>query len=114
MFLKARQWIRMMLLALLVQFGNLGKIGPRKRYGDKQGNHRQIRQVGNDFTQGAKSRENGPSMLSLDDPAENQLSLTGKLEPRSHLPTLNLLGNSYRGYPEIASSRSDGSVVCRC
>ena len=94
MFLKARQWLRMMLLALAVQIGNLAKVGIRKGYGSKYGNLRQLRQVENNFKQELKSSLNGPSGLPLDEVSKYQLSLTGKFEPASNLPTVNLFGNS--------------------
>ena len=98
MFLKARQWLRMMLLALVVQIGNLAKVGIRKGYEGKYENQRQLQQIKNDFEPRPKSNLNGPSRLPLDDPSNYQLSLTGKLEPASHLPTVYLSGNSGSGH----------------
>ena len=89
MFLKARQWLRMMLLALAVQIGALAKVGIRKGYRYKNGNHGQLRQ--------AKSSLNGPSGFPLDDQSKYQLGLTGKFEPESNLPTVDLFGNSKPG-----------------
>ena len=110
MFLKARQWLRMMLLALAVQIGNLATDGIRKGHENKYGNQRQLRQVENDFKQGLKSSLNGPSRLPLDDVSKYQLSLTGKLEPRSNLPTVDLSGNSHPEELQLAASKR----TCRC
>ena len=101
MFLKARQWLRMMLLALVVQIGNLAKVGIRKAFEDKYGNQRQLRQVENDFKQGLNSKLNGPSRLTLDDPSEHQLSLTGRLEPASDLPTISLSSKTHLADPTV-------------
>ena len=95
MFLKARQWLRMMLLSLVVQIGNLAKVGIRKSYADKYENQRQLQQVENDFKPGIKSDLNGPSRSPLHDLSKYQLSLTGQLEPVSNLPTVNLSRNSW-------------------
>ena len=105
MFLKARQWLRMMLLSLVVQIGNLAKVGIRKGYDDKYENQRQLQQVENDFNPGIKSDLNGPSRSPSDDLSKYQLSLTGKLEPVSNLPTVNLHGNPRPGH---ASRIGDG------
>ena len=86
MFLKARQWLRMMLLALAVQMGALAKVGLRKGYRYKNGNERQLRQE--------KSSLNDPSGFPLEDQSKYQLGLTGKFEPASNLPTVDLFGNS--------------------
>ena len=103
MFLKARQWLRMMLLALVVQIGSLVKVGIRKGYDDKHGNQRQLRQVENNFKQELKSKLNSLFRLPLDDPSEHQLSLTGRLEPASNLPTISL-----------SSKTLDANLRCRC
>merc|ERR1712241_1291400 len=94
MFLKARQWLRMMLLALAVQIGNLAKVGTLKGYEYNYASQRQLRQVKNDFKHRLKSGLSGPSKLPLDDLSNYGLSLTGKLYPASNLPTVNLDGNS--------------------
>ena len=96
MFLKARQWLRLVLLALAVQIGNLAKVGIRKGYEGKYENQRQLQQIKYDFEPRPKSSLNGPSRLALEDPSNYQLSLTGKFEPASDLPTIDLSGNSRR------------------
>ena len=93
MFLRARQWLRMMLLALVVQIGNLAKVGIRKGYEGKYENQRQLQQMKDDFEPRPNSNLNGPSRLPLDDPSEYELSLAGKLEPVSDLRTVNLSDN---------------------
>ena len=102
MFVKIRQWLRLMLLALAAQIGNLANIGIRRGHEGKIKNQRQLRQVKNDFKQGPESNLNDQSRLRLNDPSEYQLSLTGTMEPVSRLPTINLSG--------ISSSRK----VCCC
>ena len=97
MFLKARQWLRMILLGLAVHIGNLTKFGIRKEY-DQKSEHRRhqgIKQRENNFQPGPKSNLNGPSRSTVDDPTKYKLGLTGKLEPQSHLPTIDLLGNTH-------------------
>ena len=96
MFLKARQWLRLMLFSLVVQIGNLAKVGKRKGY---EGKYR------DDFEPRPESKLNGPSRLPLEDPSNYQLSLTGKLEPASHLPTVKLFGNSHTEDPWLSGSR---------
>ena len=105
MFLKARQLLRMVLLALAAQIGNLAKVRIQKGYEDKHGNQQQLRQVENDFKQGLKSSLNTPSRLPWNDPSEYQLSLAGKLEPASRLPTVSLSGNSHLGQLQPAVSK---------
>ena len=108
MFLKARQWLRMMLLALVVQIGNLAKVGIHKGYDRKYDNQRQIHQGENDFQSGPKSNLNGPSGSTVDELTKYQLGLTGKFEPPSHLPTVHLPGNSHLEH----SSRYCGLSAC--
>ena len=98
MFLKARQWLRLMLLALAVQIRNLAKVGVRKGYEDKYENQQELRQVKHDFKQGLKSNLMGPSRLPLDIRSKYRLSLTGKFEPASDLPTINLTENTHLGH----------------
>ena len=106
MFLKARQWFRLILLALAVQVGNLAKVGKRKVYGDKYENQRQLRQDKNDFKHGIKSNWRGTPRLPLGDLSKSQLSLTGKFEPASDLPTVTL--------SETPHSAKGGSSCLSC
>ena len=94
MFLKARHWLGVMLLALVVQIGNLAKVGIRKGYDRKYENERKIHKKENSFQSGQESNLNGPSRLTVDELTKYQLGLTGKFEPPSDLPTVNLLDNS--------------------
>ena len=110
MFIKAFHALRMMLLALVVQIGNLAKIGTRKGYDHNYENQRQLRHVENDLKQVLQWNSNDLSRLPLDDPSKYQLSLTGKLEPASHLPTINLSGDSSR----IGSKWSNSPGYCNC
>ena len=97
MLLKARQWLRVMLLTLLVQIGNLAKVRMRKEYKGKYGNQRQLQQIKDGFDLKPKSHLNGPAVVPLDDLSNYQLSLTGKLEPASHLSTVQLYCSSHSG-----------------
>ena len=80
----------MMLLALVVHIGNMAKIGIRDGYSDKYENQRPLRQVQHHLKGEQKWNLNDPSRLSLEDPSKYVLSLSGKLEPESHLATVNL------------------------
>ena len=97
MFLKARQWLRIMLLTLLAQIGNLAKVRIRKEYEGKYANQRELQQMKDDFELRPKLHLNRPSVLPLDDRSNYQLGLTGKFEPASHLPTIDLSDNSHSG-----------------
>ena len=114
MFLEARQWLQMMLVALAVQIGALAKVGARKGYRYKYGNLRQLRQVKNDFKQELKSSLDGPAVLPLDDLTNYQLGLTGEFEPASNLPTINLPPNFSLGQLQQASRGlgSKGKTIC--
>ena len=103
MFLKARQCLRMMLLALATQIGALAKVGIRKGYRYKNGNHGQLRQAKDGFKPGLEARLNGPSGFPSDDDSKYQLGLTGKFEPASNLPIVDLFGNSNPGQLQPAS-----------
>ena len=78
-----------MLLALMAQMGNLAKLGIRKHE-----NHRKLRQVESDLKQESKWKLNDQSRLALGDLPDYRLSLTGKFEPISDLPTIDLYHNS--------------------
>ena len=97
MFLKARQWLRMILLTLLAQIGNLAKVTMRKEYEVNYANQRKLQHIKEDFELRPKSHLNGPAGVPVDDPSNYQLSLTGKFEPASHLPTIELSDNSRSG-----------------
>ena len=96
MFLKAYHALRMMLLALVVQIGNLAKIKIRKGYDDKYEHQRKPRQVESHLMQEPKWDLNDPPRFPLDDPSKYLLGLTGKFEPESDLPTVNLSDDSPR------------------
>ena len=106
MFLKARQWLRMMLLALAVQIGTLAKVGPRKGYGYKYGNQGKLRQVESNFKQEVDASLRGQSGLPLDDLSKYRLGLTGKFEPATNLATVNLFGHSNIEELQAAASRA--------
>ena len=116
MFLKARQWLRMMLLALAAQIGNLANVGTRKEYEYKYERQRQLQQVERHFKQGIKSSLSGPSELPLEDLSNYGLSLTGNMEPASNLPTVNLDGNSNPERLQLAASRGSQKsyILCPC
>ena len=111
MFLKARQWLRMMLLALAAQIGNLAKVGTDKGYEYNHESRRQLRQVEKDFKQGLKSSLSGPSKLPLDDLSDYGLSLTGNMEPASNLPTVNLDGSSNPERLQLAASKGPAQAI---
>ena len=96
MFLKACHAFRLMLLALVVQIGNLAKIGIRKGYDDKHENQGKLRQLHNDLKQESKWKFNARSRFALDDLNNYRLSLTAKFEAVSDFPTIDLFHNSSR------------------
>ena len=96
MFLKASHALRLMLLALVAQIGNLAKIGIRKEYDDKHENQQKLREVEKDLKQESKWKFNDRSRLALADLSNYSLGLTGKFEPDSDLPTIDLYHNASR------------------
>ena len=60
-------------------------------------NQRQPRQTKDDFKLRPKPHFNRPAEVPFDDPSNYQLSRTGKFEPASHLPTIELSDNSHSG-----------------
>ena len=114
MFLKACHALRVLLLALVAQIGNLAKIGIRKGYDDKNGIQRKIRQVDNNLKQEVKWRLKDQSRLALDDPSNYKLGLVGKLEPVSNLPTINLSNDLSTFRMDLDSSKSAVCQLCGC
>ena len=106
MFLKARQWLRMMLLSLAVQIGTLAKVGIRKGYRYKNGNQGQLRQAKNGFKQELDANVRGQYGFPLDDIYKYRLGLTGKFEPATNLATVNL--------EELQASQSKNSFSKNC
>ena len=94
MFLKARQWLRMILLTLLAQIGSLANVGMRKEYEGKYAKQQKLQQIKDDFHLRPKSQ---PAGVPLDDPSNYQLGLTGKFQPASDLPMVDLSDNSHAG-----------------
>ena len=90
MFLKACHALRVMLLALVFEIGNLAKIKIRKGYDDKYENQRKFQKMDNHLKQKLKRTLNHRPRLPLDDSSNYKLSLNGKFQPVSHLPTINL------------------------
>ena len=95
MFLKPRQWLRMMLLALAVQIGTLAKVGIRK----------ELRQGRNGIKQELDASLRGQSGLPLDDLSKYRLGLSGKFEPATNLETVNLFGDYNNEELKAAASR---------
>ena len=91
MFLKAcHALLRMMLVALVFQFGNLAKVGMRKRYDDKYENQQKLPKMDNHLKQKLKRTLDYRPRIPLDDSLSYKLSLNGKFQPVSHVPTINL------------------------
>ena len=89
MFIKAIHALRVMLLALVFQFGNPAKVGMRKRY-DKYENQRKLPKRDNHLKQKLKQTLDHRPRIPLDDSLSYKLSLNGKFQPVSHVPTINL------------------------
>ena len=100
MFLKARQWLRMMLLALAVQIGTLAKVETRK----------ELRQAKNGFKQELDASLRGQSGLPLEDLSKYRLGLAGKFEPATNLATVNLLRGS--NIEELEAAAKCGAKSC--
>ena len=110
MFLKARQWLRMLLLALAVQVGTLAKVGLRKDQRYKNGNRGQLRQAKNGFKQELDASLRGQSGLPLEDLSKYRLGLAGKFEPATNLATVNLLRGS--NIEELEAAAKCGAKSC--
>ena len=94
MFRKVCHVLRMVLLALVVQIANLSNIEARKVYNGQHRKQGQLRYVENDLKQEIQWDLNDSSRLPLNSPSAHQLNLSGKLEPASDLPTINLSSES--------------------
>ena len=95
----------MILLALVVQIASLANVGMRKGYNGQHQRQAKLRHLKNDLT-----REIDPLRLPLDSPPNDQLSLLGKFEPPSDLPTINLSGES--SGMETSAGKSNVCNLC--
>ena len=102
MFLKARQWLRMMLLALAAQIGTLAKIGIRK----------ELRPAKNGIKQEFDPSLRGQSGLPLDNLTKYRLGLNGKFEPATNLETVNLFGHSTIEELEAPATKNVRNECC--
>ena len=112
MLLKARQCLRMMLLALATQIGALAKVGILKGYRYKNGNQGQLRQAKDGFKQELDANLRGQSGLPLDNLTKYRLGLNGKFEPATNLETVNLFGHSTIEELEAPATKNVRNECC--
>ena len=97
---------RIILLALVVQLASLANVVLRKSYNGQHEKQAKLRHEKNDLT-----REIDPLRWPLDNPPNDQLSLSGKFEPPSDLPTINLPAQS-SGKDTNAGKSCGGKPLC--
>ena len=97
MFRKACYVIRMMLFGLVVQIASMANARIRESYNIQHEKPGQFQHAKNDLNREIQWNVDDPSSLPLDKTSKYQLSLSGKLEPASDLPTIDLSAHSSRG-----------------
>ena len=114
MFRKACYVIRMMLFGLVVQIASMANARIRESYNIQHEKQGKFQHAKNDLNREIQWNEHESSSVSFDKTSKYQLSLSGKLEPASDLPTIDLSAHSSRGIKNVNVSNVFECVRVPC